>query len=252
MTLQNHARGTRVALVTGGSRGIGKATVLALAADGWKVAVNYANNKAAAEEVCHQAIGQGGVAQAFHADVGRAEQVDAMFKAIKETMESPAVLVNNAGIIKDAPFMLMRDDAWDDVVRTNQYGVFYACRRAVRGMIGNKWGRIINLASPSGIVGREGQLNYSASKGAVIAMTKTMARELCRFGITVNAVAPGIIETEMTTSLPAKVRDEMLKAIPLGRFGQPEEVAGIIAFLVSTRADYLTGQVLRIDGGLVM
>lgn len=252
MTPQGQLRGTDVALVTGGSRGIGRATALALAGDGWRVAVNYQKNAESAEEVCHQITETGGVALPCKADVGKPEQVEAMFRTIKEKLASPAVLVNNAGIIRDTPLMLMKDEAWEDVIKTNQYGVFYCCRKAVRGMIGNRWGRIINVISPSCQVGREGQTNYSASKGAVLAMTKTIARELCRFSITVNAVSPGIIETEMTAGLPDKIKTEILNAIPLGRFGKPEEVAAIISFLASPKAEYITGQVIRIDGGLIM
>ncbi|MBN2053874.1 3-oxoacyl-ACP reductase FabG [bacterium] len=241
-----------VALVTGGSRGIGRAVVVALARDGWRVAVNYRGRVAAAAEVCAEVERIGGEARAFRADVGDADQVVAMFTAIKRDMGSPGVLVNNAGITADGPLVFMKDDAWDSVLRTNLTGAFNCSRKAIRAMIAHKWGRIVNIVSPSGLAGRSGQANYSAAKGGLAALTKTMARELAGFGITCNAVSPGVIETEMTSSLPDDVKAEFLGMIPLKRFGSPADVAGVVAFLVSPAADYITGQILHVDGGILI
>lgn len=252
MTNGSEKKHSDVAVVTGGSRGIGKAIVLTLAKQGWRVAFNYATNESAAAEVCKEATEHGGAAFAFKADVRNPDEVAELFRQIKETVGAPSVLVNNAGIIRDAPLMMMKDENWRDVISTNLDGVFFCCRKGIRTMIAQKWGRVINIVSPSGIIGRIGQANYSASKGGVIALTKTLAREVSRFGVTVNAVAPGVIDTEMIHGLPDHIKAEFLKAIPVGRFGRAEEVAGVVAFLASLQAEYITGQIIRIDGGLVM
>ena len=240
----------RVAIVTGASRGIGRATALALAAEGAKVVVNYASSSQAAEAVVAEIQQMGSEAIALQADVGKADQVDALFSTVMEKWGQIDVLVNNAGITRDGLMLRMKLEDWQSVVDLNLTGVFLCTKAASKIMLKQRSGRIINLTSVVGEMGNAGQVNYSAAKAGVIGLTKATAKELASRGITVNAVAPGFIATDMTADLKG---DEILKAIPLGRYGQPEEVAGLIRFLAAdAAAAYITGQIINVDGGMVM
>jgi 3-oxoacyl-[acyl-carrier protein] reductase len=243
---------SRVALVTGGSRGIGRAIAIRLAGDGHSVAVNYAANASAADEVVDAITGAGGTAIAFQADVGVTEAVTAMFDEIEERLGRVAILVNNAGITRDDLLMRMSPDAWDDVIQTNLRSAYLCTRAATRGMLRLKWGRIISVSSVSGISGNPGQANYAASKAAIIGFSKSVARELGSRGITVNVVAPGFIETDMTEQLGSDVAEEVVRRVALGRLGKPEEIAAAVGYLASDDAAYVTGQTLVVDGGLAL
>jgi 3-oxoacyl-[acyl-carrier protein] reductase len=240
----------QVAIVTGGSRGIGRATVLALAAEGAKVVINYASSSGAAEKIAADINSAGGEAICVGANVAQAEQVESLFAATMEKWGRVDILVNNAGITRDTLLLRMKTEDWQAVIDLNLTGVFLCTRAASKIMLKQKSGRIINITSVSGQVGNAGQANYSAAKAGVIGFTRTVARELATRGITVNAVAPGFIATDMTSDLNA---EPILKQIPLGRYGQPEDVAGAIRFLAADpAAAYITGQVLNVDGGMVM
>ncbi|GLH63286.1 3-oxoacyl-[acyl-carrier-protein] reductase [Parageobacillus sp. G301] len=242
----------KVALVTGASRGIGRAIALELARQGAKVAVNYAGNEAKANEVVEEIKNMGGEAFAIQADVSNAEAVDQMVKAVLERFERIDILVNNAGITRDNLLMRMKEEEWDDVININLKGVFNCTKAVTRPMMKQRYGRIVNIASIVGVSGNPGQANYVAAKAGVIGLTKTAARELASRNITVNAVAPGFITTDMTDRLSEELKAEMLKQIPLARFGEPEDVAKVVSFLVSDAASYMTGQTLHVDGGMVM
>ena len=242
--------GGKTALVTGGSKGIGRAISMALAARGAYVVVNYASDNAAAEKTVSDIKGAGGEAVAVKADVADARETEALFGMIRKDPGRLDILVNNAGIIRDKLLMFMGPEDWDRVIAVNLTGVYNTARSASRLMIGQKYGKIVNIVSPSAIVGRAGQTNYAAAKGGVIAFTKSLARELARFSIWVNAVSPGIIETEMLESIPEDVKESFLDAVPMGRFGTPDEVTGAVLFLASERSNYITGQVICVDGGL--
>lgn len=240
----------KVAIVTGASRGIGKATAMALAEEGAKVVVNYANNSQAADGVVKEIREAGGEAIAIGADVSELEAVEAMFKAVMDKWGRIDILVNNAGITRDTLLLRMKLEDWQKVINLNLTGVFLCCKSASKIMLKQKSGKIINISSVAGIMGNPGQANYSAAKAGVIGLTKTLAKEFASRGVTVNAVAPGFIETDMTQGLQA---EEILKAIPLNRYGKPEEIAGMIRFLSADRAsDYITGQVFNVDGGMVI
>ena len=240
----------KVAIVTGASRGIGRAIALALAAEGAKVVVNYARSDAAANEVVKVITDQGGEAIAVQADVSDAEQVQNLIKETRSQYGQIDVLVNNAGITRDTLLLRMKLEDWQAVIDLNLTGVFLCTQAVSKIMLKQRQGRIINIASVAGQMGNPGQANYSAAKAGVIGFTKTMAKELASRNVTVNAVAPGFIATEMTRELDA---EGILQYIPLGRYGQPEEVAGMVRFLAGDpAATYITGQVFNVDGGMVM
>ena len=242
----------KVALVTGASRGIGRAIALELARQGATVAVNYAGSEAKANEVVEEIKKMGQEAVAIQADVSSAEAVERMVKTVLEQFGRIDILVNNAGITRDNLLMRMKEEEWDQVINTNLKGVFHCIKAVTRPMMKQRYGRIVNIASIVGISGNPGQANYVAANAGVIGLTKTAARELASRNITVNAVAPGFITTDMTDSLSDELKADMLKQIPLARFGEPEDVAKVVAFLVSDAASYMTGQTLHVDGGMVM
>lgn len=241
----------QAAIVTGASRGIGRAAALALAAEGASVVINYASSSQAADTVVSEITAMGGEAIALQADVAQADQVEALFKAVMDKWGRVDILVNNAGIARDTLLLRMKLEDWQAVIDLNLTGVFLCTRAASKIMLKQRSGRIINITSVVGETGNPGQANYSAAKAGVIGFTKTVAKELASRGITVNAIAPGFIATDMTADL--KAAEEVLKLIPLGRYGQPEEVAGLIRFLAAdAAAAYITGQIINIDGGMVM
>ncbi len=240
----------RVAIVTGGSRGIGRATAIALATEGAKVVVNYARSSDAAEEVVAEITAAGGEAIAVGADVSQAEEVDNLIKQTLDKFSRIDVLVNNAGITRDNLLMRIKPADWQAVIDLNLTGVFLCTKAVTKKMLKQRSGRIINVASVAGQMGNPGQANYSAAKAGVIGFTKTVAKELASRGVTVNAVAPGFIATDMTNDLKS---EDIIKFIPLGRYGKPEEIAGMIRFLAADpAAAYITGQVFNVDGGMVM
>jgi 3-oxoacyl-[acyl-carrier protein] reductase len=240
----------KVAIVTGASRGIGRAIALQLAGVGAKVAVNYASSSTAADELVNQINSNGGDAIALQADVSKADQIDALVNTVMEKWGRVDVLVNNAGITRDTLLLRMKPEDWQAVIDLNLTGVFLCTRAVSKIMLKQKSGRIINIASVAGQMGNPGQANYSAAKAGVIGFTKTVAKELASRGITVNAVAPGFITTDMTSDLKA---DGILQFIPLGRYGEPDEVAGMVRFLAADpAAAYITGQTFNVDGGMVM
>ncbi|KSU62483.1 beta-ketoacyl-ACP reductase [[Bacillus] enclensis] len=242
----------KAALVTGASRGIGREIALELAREGAKVAVNYSGSEAKANEVVDEIKSMGGEAFAVQCNVADGESVQTMVKETISQFGSLDILVNNAGITKDNLLMRMKESEWDDVININLKGVFLCTKAATRQMMKQRSGRIINISSIVGVSGNPGQANYVAAKSGVIGLTKTAAKELAPRGITVNAVAPGFISTDMTDELPEDVRSEMLKQIPLNRMGDPKDIAGVVSFIASDASSYMTGQTLHVDGGMVM
>ena len=242
----------RIAVVTGGSRGIGRAISLSLATTGATVVVNYRGNQAAADETVATIVAAGGQAVAIQADVANGEDVERLFKEVNERFGRIDILVNNAGITRDTLMLRMKDDDWDAVMDTNLRGLFLCTRAVLRPMTRVRWGRIINITSVVGLMGNAGQANYAAAKAGIIGFTKSVAREIGSRTITVNAVAPGFIDTELTASLGPETREALIKQIPLGRLGNPDDVAGLVTFLASEQAAYITGQTFNSDGGMVM
>ena len=242
----------KTALVTGASRGIGRAIALCLAAEGARVAINYAGNVKAAEEVKAAIEAAGGTAILCQADIADSAAVEAMVANVVKEFGTIDILVNNAGITRDTLLMRMKNEDFAKVLDTNLKGVFYCTKAISKLMMKKRSGRIVNMASVVGLVGNAGQTNYAAAKAGVIGFSKSAAKELASRGITVNVVAPGFIGTDMTAGLPESVKEKMLTDIPLGRMGEPEDVASAVLFLASDQASYITGQVVNVDGGMVM
>ena len=242
----------RVAVVTGGSRGIGRAVCVALAEQGCQIVVNCQHGIEAAEETAALCREKGVDAITVQADVSTQEGCDALFKAVAEAFGRVDILVNNAGVTRDNLIMRLSEEDYDKVLNTNLKGAFLCCKAAIRLMMRQRYGRIVNLSSVVGLRGNAGQTAYAASKAGVVGLTKSLAKELASRGVTANAVAPGYIETDMTAALPEASRAAMVQGIPAARPGKPEEVARAVAFLASEESGYITGQVLRVDGGMAM
>ncbi len=242
----------KVALVTGASRGIGRAIALDLARKGADVVINYAGNAALAEEVVGMIQEKDRKSMAIQADVANREQVEAMIATTIKEFGALHILVNNAGITRDQLILRMKEEDWDRVLDTNLKGAFHTIKAVTRQMMKQREGRIINISSVVGVAGNAGQINYSASKAGLIGLTKTAARELAARNITVNAVAPGYIESDMTDQLSDEIKNELFKQIPLGRLGKPEDVSALVTFLASDAASYITGQVFHVNGGMYM
>jgi 3-oxoacyl-[acyl-carrier protein] reductase len=242
----------RVAIVTGGGRGIGRAISVRLAGEGANLAISYRSNDDAAEESAEGVREAGVECELFKGDVSSSGDVGALFKSVSEAFGRVDILVNNAGITRDNLMMRMKEEEFDEVLRTNLKGTYLCTRAALRPMVRARWGRIVNVSSVVGLVGNAGQANYAASKAGIIGFTKSVAREVAQRGITVNTVAPGYVETELTGSLPEEVKDQIRDQVPAGRFGVPEEVAEVVAFLAGEEAGYVTGQTIAVDGGMTM
>ncbi len=242
----------KVALITGSSRGIGEVIARRLATEGVRVAINYRTSEDAANRVVQSIIGSGGEAFAVGADVSQEQEARSLIERVLEQWQQLDILVNNAGITRDRLLMRMTSDEWDEVLNVNLRGAYLCVKFALPHMVRQRHGRIINISSVVGLAGNAGQANYAASKAGLIGFTKAIAREIASRNITVNALAPGYITTEMVEKLPEEVKKQILARIPLGRFGEPEDVAETVTFLCSDEAGYITGQVITIDGGLTM
>jgi 3-oxoacyl-[acyl-carrier protein] reductase len=245
-------RDGRVAVVTGGGRGIGRAVAVRLANEGANVAISYRSNDTTAQEVAEEVRAAGVVCEIFKGDVASSEDVDALFRGVGEALGQVEILINNAGLTRDNLMMRMKEDEFDEVLRTNLKGTYLCTRAALRPMIRARWGRIINVSSVVGLVGNAGQANYAASKAGIIGLTKSVAREVAQRGITANVVAPGYVETELTRSLSDDTKDQIMGQVPAGRFAEAEEVAEVVAFLAGEDAGYVTGQTVAVDGGMTM
>lgn len=243
---------TKTALITGASRGIGRAIALTLAKAGMQVVVNYANNQDAACSTCEEIEALGVKAMAVKADIASAEEVHNMVALATEALGPVDVLVNNAGITRDGMLQRMTDEDFEAVLHTNLFGAFYCTRAVLKAMSRARWGRIINISSVVGLSGNAGQANYAAAKAGLIGLTKSVAKEVANRGVTANCIAPGFIETDMTGELSEKAEQLYLSNIPQKRFGQPEDIANLVAFLASDEAAYITGQVISADGGMHM
>lgn len=242
---------SRVAIVTGSARGIGRAIALKLFEQGATIVINDVGDAAPAEELARLMKEKGGRSAVVLADVSKQDEVAKLIEKAAADFGRLDILVNNAGITRDQLLLRLSEEDWDKVLNVNLKGAFLCTKAALRHMVKQRWGRIVNIASIVGVTGNAGQANYAAAKAGLIALTKTCAKEVASRGITVNAIAPGFIDTDMTRRLPENLKQEILKQIPLGSFGTPEDVAQAVAFLVSEEARYITGQVLRVDGGLV-
>ena len=242
----------KISLVTGGSRGIGRAIVNALADAGADVAFTYQNSKEQADALAQSVAETGVRCKAYQANVASPEEMQGVVKQIIGELGPISILVNNAGINRDRSFLKMTKAMWDEVMRVNLDGVFHTTQLAVQDMLGTGWGRIINISSIVGQTGNFGQTNYAATKGAIISFTESLARELARKGVTVNAVAPGFIETDMVAGMPEAALTQVKAIIPMGRLGKPEEIADAVVFLASPRSSFVTGQVLGVNGGQYM
>lgn len=241
---------TKTALITGGAKGLGRAVAIALAKEGIDVIINFKSSKSEADDVAKRIQNDGGVARTIQFDVSDASQVDLKIKEIGEEVGGIDILVNNAGIIQDGLVLRMDNSSWRNVIETNLSGAFFCSRAVLRKMVSNRWGRIINIGSVVGERGNAGQVNYTASKAGLIGFTKALSKELAARNITVNIVNPGYVETETTSVLTEQQKNQWLSLIPVGRFGESEEIANLVAFLASNKASYITGQVIAIDGGL--
>jgi 3-oxoacyl-[acyl-carrier protein] reductase len=242
----------RVALVTGASRGIGRAVAVELAARGYRVAINYQNSESAARDALRAIEERGGTAVTARADVSDSSQVRELVEFVERELGPVEVLVSNAGITRDNLLMRMKDSEWDDVIRADLNSAYYCAKAVIRGMMKARFGRILAMGSVSGLVGNAGQANYAAAKAGLMGLMRSIARETAGRGVTANVIAPGYIDTDMTSGLPDDVKSGILARIPIGRYGRPEDIASAAAFLVSDEAAYITGQVLAVDGGMTM
>jgi len=242
----------RVAIVTGGGRGIGRVVAVRLANEGADVAISYRSNDETAESAAEEVRAAGVRCEIFKGDVASAGDVEALIKGVTEVFGRIDILVNNAGLTRDNLMMRMKEEEFDDVIGTNLKGTYLCTKAVLRPMIRARWGRIVNVSSVVGLVGNAGQANYAASKAGINGFTKSVAREVAQRGITANVVAPGYVETELTGSLPEKVKDQIRGQVPAGRFGDAEEVAEVVAFLAGEGAGYVTGQTVAVDGGMTM
>ena len=242
----------RLAVVTGGGRGIGRAIAVRLAREGANVAVIYRSNDDAAGETAELVREAGAQCEVFRGDVASREDVEKIFEGVGEAFGRLDILVNNAGVTRDNLMMRMKEEEFDEVLQTNLKGTYLCTKAVLRSMVRARWGRILNVTSVVGLVGNAGQANYAASKAGIIGFTKSVAREVAQRNITVNAVAPGYVETELTGGLDESVKEQIRAQIPAGRIGEPEEIADAVAFMVGEKASYLTGQTIAVDGGMVM